>query len=122
MGQALCILSVARAQRARGVPLKAKKAAERALRQFQELGSDLLAAEALELLVQSMIALEQRKEALEKAKHERLGAHGAGIMNLREIMKVLRRFEGRRHRLSMDFGLKTWFSTYCILLLIAILG
>eukprot|EP00913_Durusdinium_trenchii_P007314 g6875.t1 len=48
-GQALCLLSLAKAHKIRGLPLKTKKASEKALSLFQEQSSDVLAAEALHL-------------------------------------------------------------------------
>ncbi|CAK9040529.1 unnamed protein product [Durusdinium trenchii] len=69
-GQALCLLSLAKAHKIRGLPLKTKKASEKALSLFQEQSSDVLAAEALHLLVEALIGQEQRKEALQRAKQE----------------------------------------------------
>ncbi|CAJ1410350.1 unnamed protein product [Effrenium voratum] len=70
VGQALCLLNISQAHLARGLPLKAKKAAEKALGQFQEQNSDLLAAEALDVLIQALVGQEQRKDALQRAKQE----------------------------------------------------
>lgn len=70
VGYSLCLLSLSKAHLARGLPLKAKKAAEKALSLFREQESDLLAAAALEILVQALIGQEQRKEALQRAKQE----------------------------------------------------
>ena len=66
----MCLLSLAKAHKIRGLPLKTKKASEKALSLFQEQSSDVLAAEALHLLVEALIGQEQRKEALQRAKQE----------------------------------------------------
>lgn len=78
VGQALCLLSLSKAHLVRGLPLKAKKASEKALNLFHEQSSDLLAAAALEILVQALIGQEQRKEALQRAKQELLSFLGSG--------------------------------------------
>ena len=77
-GQALCLLSLAKAHKLRGLPLKAKKASEKALNLFQEQSSDMLAAEALHILVEALIGQEQRKEALQRAKQELFAFLGSG--------------------------------------------
>jgi len=78
VGQALCLLSLSKAHLLRGSPVKAKKASEKALNLFHEQNSDLMAAAALEILVQALIKQEQRKEALQRAKQELLSFMGSG--------------------------------------------
>ena len=78
VGQALCLLSLSKAHMLRGLPPKAKKASEKALNLFHEQDSDLLAAQALEILVQALIGQEQRKDALQRAKQELQSFLGSG--------------------------------------------
>jgi len=77
-GQGLCLLSIAKAHLKFGQPLKAKKASEKALQLFQQHTSDMLASASMDVWVQAMIRLEQRKEGLQRAKQELSALLGSG--------------------------------------------